>query len=62
MWHASVVLQDLRATDGGKVSKKGGVKSKLNAATRKLVQSNKLGAASSTKVEVATKNVGNEMM
>eukprot|EP00892_Ulva_mutabilis_P001501 jgi/Ulvmu1/11351/UM075_0011.1 len=52
---------DLRTTDGGKVNKKGGVKQKLNAATRKLVQNNKLGAASSTKVETATKNVGNEM-
>lgn len=57
-----LTLQDLRASDGGKASKKGGVKSKLNAATRKLVQSNKLGAASSTKVEIATKNVGQEML
>lgn len=56
------VMQDLGASDGRKSSKKHGLKAKLNSATRKLIHHNKRGADRSSKVEVATKNVGIEIL
>lgn len=52
----------IRHIENGKVTKDKGVKSKLQAATRKLQAANKVGASASTKLEKATKNVGNDMI
>lgn len=52
----------IRHIEKGKVNKNKGINAKLTAATRKLQQSNKVGASASTKLETATKNVGNEIV
>jgi F0F1-type ATP synthase membrane subunit b/b' len=52
----------IRHIEKGKVNKDKGIKTKITAATRKLQQANRVGASTSTKLEKATKNVGNEII
>ena len=56
------VYVQIRHIEKGKVQKDKGIKAKLTAATRKLQLGNKVGASTSTKLEFATKNVGNEIV
>lgn len=51
-----------RGVEKRKGPKEKGLSQKLNAATRKLQMANKVGASASTKLQKATKNVGNDIL